>query len=338
MVTKKELLGSELIKEIVRIRIDTLWNMFAVRRRQGRLPPVDAEKATGDLDDKGALFLPGGIVFQDWEGNWIHSQPFPDRRPETFRALVRQAMRFDGANLIYPDGLAVHVKLGNTAFACLATSILENRREALRRGGRIGQHRPPRIRSAEICKSYCPTYIPPPYGSRTSLSSDLSVCLCESRLYFQQCHDYYGLRDSEVESLWAGIRSAHQPVPGTDDSILAPPFIVTCHNTRYRESILTGLTRLSGFGRFGEFATLSIEQTTPELLAEVDESRVQFSADEIVADFDGIQAAVVLRIYPRTSPGARLLKDVSTMLINAEKDMDVNVATVSAEARARYGI
>ena len=37
MATKRELLGNALMREIVRIRIDTLWNMLALRKA-GRLP------------------------------------------------------------------------------------------------------------------------------------------------------------------------------------------------------------------------------------------------------------------------------------------------------------
>ncbi len=337
MAIKKDLIGNELVKEVVRIRIDSLWNMLAHRRR-GRMPPVDAEKATGDFDDKGALFLPGGLVFEDWEGNPVRREPLPDRRPETFRRLIREAMRFDGAHLLFPDAISPSVKLGNTAFARIASSILENRREALRRRDRVGERQPARIRSADVCKSYCPTFMPPPYGSRTSLSSDLAVCLTEPRLYFRQCLDYYGLRDDEAEHLWAGIQSSRQAVVSTGDAVLAPPFAITCHSTRYREACLTGVTRLLGFGRFGEFATLTLESASNELLAEADPGRAQFGEDFIVAETDGIQVAIVLRVYPRTNPGARLMKDVTTILLSAEKDLDIELAPVTAEARARYGM
>lgn len=336
MVTKRELLGSELVREIVTIRIDTLWNMLALQK-SGRLPPVDAEKATGDFDDKGGLFLPGGFVLQDWEGNPVTPDRFKDRSGQSFRRAVRRAMSFDGAQLIYEEGLAKSVKLGNTAFARMAASILESRREALRRRG-IGERRPDKIGSAEICKSYCPPYIHPPYGSRTSLSSDISACLTEPRMYFRQCQDYFSLRGNEGDQLWEGIKSACQPVLGEDGMPLAPPFVVTCHNTRYREASLTGLTRISGFGRFGEFATLTLEQISTELLHEVESGRIQFSGDELVADWEGTQVVAILRIYPRTNPGARLLKGVTTMLVSPERDLGLDLERISSEARKRYDV
>src|SRR4030095_7816266 len=118
---KKELLGSELIREIAAIRIDALWNMLALRQ-SGRMPAIDAEKATGDLDDKGGLFLPAGIVLQDWEGKQVEPEKLKDRSAAHFRRSIRNAMRFDGAVLINADGIATSVKLGNSEFARLASS------------------------------------------------------------------------------------------------------------------------------------------------------------------------------------------------------------------------
>jgi len=335
MVTKKDLLGSELLREIVAIRIDTVWNMLALRK-SGRLPPIDAEKATGDFDDKGGLFLPGGMVLQDWEGRPIESKRFRHRDGEHFRRSIRDAMRHDGAHLIYPDGLATCVKLGNTAFATMATRILESRLETLRRRRVLGERRPHKIGSSEICKSYCPTYLSAPYGSRTALSSDISTCLTEPRMYFRQCHDYYSVRGAEVDQLWKGIQSAVQPVDGDGGTVLSPPFIVTCHNTRYRESSLTGLTRLSGFGRFGEFATITFELVAAELMNEIEGSRVQLTEDEVVAAHDDVQVAAVLRQYPRTNPGARQIKGVNATLLSPGRDFGLNLGRITAEAKKRY--
>jgi len=337
LATKKELLGNELMREIVRIRIDTMWNMIALRQT-GRFPPIDAEKATGHFDDKGALFLPGGIVFQDWEGNSIRKKPYKDLAPESFRKAVRRAMRYDGAHLLYHDGIAAKIKLGNTAFAKIASSILENKRDALRRRPGLGERRPDKICSDDITRSYCPTYVPPPYGTRTSLSSEVSVCLTEPRMYFRQCESYFSLRGAEADQVWKGIRAARQPVMGKNEVVLAPPFVVTCHNTRYREEIYTGITRISGYGRFGEFTTLTLEEATTELLHEGESGRAQFSPDEIVADHDGRKVVGVLRLHPRTNPGARLLKGVTTMFFSPEKDLGFDLATITAESRRRYKI
>jgi hypothetical protein len=334
MATKKELLGNELMKELIRIRIDTLWNMIALKLN-GRLPPVDAEKATGDFDDKGALFVPGGFVFCDWEENTIRKRPYSGTA-EGFRKTVRNAMQYDGAHLLYEDGMATRVKLGNTAFAKLASQILESKQEAHRRRTALGERRPAKISANDITRSYCPTWIPAPYGSRTSLSSDISMCVTEPRMFFRQCEIYFNLRGAEADRFWAGVKASTQPILSRDGAVLAQPVVVTCHNTRYREEIFTGITRISGFGKFGEFATITLEQATSELLHEVEAGRTQFTQDEIIANYYDDQVVAVLRTYPRTSPGARLKKGVVTILISPEKDLELDLEAITVEAKKRY--
>jgi len=334
MASKRELLGNELMREIVSIRIDTLWNMIALKLG-GRFPPVDAEKATGDFDDKGALFVPGGFVLHDWEESPIRKRPYAGTA-ERFRRTVRKAMQGDGAHLLYQDGIAGRIKLGNTAFAKIASNILETKRDALRRRPGMGDKRPPKISATDISRSYCPTWIPAPFGTRTSLGSEVSVCLTEPRMYFRQAEIYYSLRGAEAERFWSEIHASTQPIVGKDEAIFAQPHIVTCHNTRHREEIYTGITRISGFGKFGEFATFTLEQTTNELLHEVEAGRTQFTPDEIVADYYDNQVVAVLRTYPRTNPGARLKKGVTTLLVSPEKDLELDLSVITAEAKKRY--
>lgn len=334
MPSKRELLGNELMKEVVAIRIDTLWSMLSLLV-ENRMPPVDAEKATGYLDDKGAIFLPGGLVFQDWEGNPIRKKRYRDRGPDGFRRQVREAMRYDGAHLFYQDGLATRIKLGNSTFSRIASQVLGNKKEALRRAGGLGTQ-PARITSSDISRSYCPTWIPAPYGSRTALSSDLSVCLTEPRMYFRETEGHFNLREAESERFWEQIGGARQTVLGTDDVILAQPHVVTCHSTRYREEILTGVTRISGFGHFGEFATFTLELATTELLNEV--GTAELSSDETVASYAGFDVAAVLRVYPRTNPGARLKKGVAASLVAPQKDLGLDLDRIEQEARKRYGV
>lgn len=337
MATKKELLGNELMKEIVKIRIDTLWNMLAMQAR-GRMPPIDAEKATGDFDDKGALFVPGGFVLQDWEGNPIVPVSFEDRGADAFRAMLRHAMRHDGAHLIFHEGLAPSVKLGNTSFAKIAASILENKNEARRRRTGTGERRPARLSSADISRSYCPTHMTAPYGSRTSLSSDLSACFTEPRMYLLHTEAYFSMRREDADRLWLGIKASRQPVLGKGDVVLAPPMLVTCHSTRYREDVFVGLTRISGYGKFGEFATFTLERSTTELLHELEVNRTQWSAEDYVAEQGDVQVVAVLRTYPPTNPGARLLKGVTSSLVSVEKDLGLDLAAITAQARKRYGV
>lgn len=64
MVYKKSIIENELMKEIISIRIDTLWKMI-VQKMENRLPEINEEGATGKFDNKGAIFIPGGLVYQD---------------------------------------------------------------------------------------------------------------------------------------------------------------------------------------------------------------------------------------------------------------------------------
>ena len=46
--------------------------------------------------------------------------------------------------------------------------------------------------------------------------------------------------------------------------------------------------------------------------------------------------AAVLRQYPRTNPGARLLKGVIATLVSPERDLGLDLQRITAEARERY--
>ena len=56
MRAKKEIIGSILFKELIAIRTDTLWRMLSCDK-QGLLPGINEEGATGKLDNKGAIFI-----------------------------------------------------------------------------------------------------------------------------------------------------------------------------------------------------------------------------------------------------------------------------------------
>jgi hypothetical protein len=64
MVSKKALLDNALMREIIRIRYDTLQRMLT-RRTMGLLPGTTEEGATGKYDNKGAILIPGGLIYQD---------------------------------------------------------------------------------------------------------------------------------------------------------------------------------------------------------------------------------------------------------------------------------
>lgn len=334
MSVKKELISSELMQEIISIRIDTLWKMLALQRR-GFLPLPEEEGATGIYDNKGAVFVPGGIVFQDSDKKDIVKEELPVKS-ETFKAKIREAMKYDNATLLYQDGIATGINLANSFFAETASDILMNKTAATRTGTVLGEEPPARFDSEQITKSYCPTYVFPPYGSRTKLSSCLSVCLIEPRMYYSQCKNYLGLRSNEEKDFWEKIKGAKKPII-IDDLLLAQPHIVVCHNTRYKPEIMTGITKILGFGKFGEFATFTLEKITQQLLKETHGEKTEFSSDEILAEYREDRIVGVLRVYPKTTPGKRL-HATATYLLSHEKDLNIDLERITQEAKERYGI
>jgi len=335
MPTKKELIGNELVKEILSIRIDTLWRMLKLKER-GELPKPEEEGATGEFDNKGALFVPGGLIFCDSDKAPIKRETSGFPNPKEFRKLVRESMKYDNAVLLYPDGIASGINLDNGFFLEAATNILYNKDAATRRSRSLGKDLPKSINSETMARSHCPIQIGHPYGSRTRLGSSLAVCLSEPRMYFTHLKGRGGLRISEEERLWNDIRTTQEPV-SLDSTILFPPYIVMCHNTRYRPEVLTGITKILGFGKFGEIATITLEEATPELLNECDIGRTHYTEDEIIAEYNRTRAAAVIRVYPKTTPGKRSPKS-NSMLISPEKELEINIEKITKQARDRYNV
>jgi len=334
MVTKKDLISSELMKEIIRIRLDGLGKMLELQKK-GQLPGILDEGATGEFDNKGAIFVPGGLVFEDSDRHPIRKEAYVQRTPRAFRRVVRDCMRNDNATLLFQDGFLDGVNLDNGFFAAKSAQILAIKRATGRRARTLERRPPSRIHSALICKSLCPESIQAPYGSRTKLSSCMAVCLMEPRLYYLQCTSEFALRGVGARRAWERIRAARRPVRSSAGTVLAPPYIVVCHQMRYREQVLGGVTRILGIGEFGEFATITLEMVTPELAEELREKGVLWSQAEVFAVADEKPVLGVIRVYPPTSPGARS-RGANLMLISPPKDLDFNVEHFLRRARRRY--
>ncbi len=332
-----ELLNNALMRELLAVRIDTMWRMLRLQR-DGRLPPVTAEGASGHLDNKGALFVPGGLVFRDSDRQRIRRKPAGMLDEQRFRRRVREAMRHDNATLMFHDGLVSGINLDNGFFADIASNILSSKQAALKRRPPYEAKPAQRIDTEQITRSHCPTYVPSPYGSRTRLSSCLSVCLMEARMYYIACRKEFGLRnDIEEQAVWESIRDSRKPITGEQSTTMAPPCIVVCHSTRYRERNLGGITRLLGYGKFGQFACLTLERLTSALANECESAGKPVANKHLVADFEGIKVAAVIRLYRPTKPGRRQ-KGTDTQLLAPGEDMGLDLERLAAEARKRYRI
>jgi hypothetical protein len=336
MATTSEILGTVLMSELATIRTGSLWKMFSLEE-SGHLPKPDEEGATGDFDNKGAVFVPRGLIFQDSDEDRIDddfARPFSS--VFSFRQCVREAMRYDNATLFSDRGLISGVNLNNTFHSRLASSILSDKVLARRRSRRMGGTSPDRITSGDISKSNCPLYISPPYGARTKLSSCLSVCLTENHLYYAKAVRELQLRKESSGIFWDDLSSAIDPVQDSSGTVLAQPHVVVCHNTRYKSDILTGITRILGIGKFGEFATFTLEEATNSLLEDLPADNGSYSEEDYFARYCDHSIVGVLRIYSPTTPGSRSQKGLTASLVLPEKDLGISVKRIEAESRGRY--
>jgi hypothetical protein len=334
MVSPKKLIDNELMKEIISIRVDTLWKMLE-QKKNDYLPGVYEEGATGKFDNKGAIFMPGGLVYQDVDEIPIRHDSRTEMTPEGFRKKVREAMQYDNATLLYPDGIASGINLDGGFFSKAAKRISTFKRAAFRRIPKIGSHKHLKINPDDIIYSHCPSYMHKPYGARTRISTCASVGLIDPPLFFAYCETQFNLSSEEADQFARRFDNAQDPVNAGGDSTLYPPYIVVCHDTRYKENSLTGLTRLLGIGKFGEFATLSFEQINQSLINEIKRKKQSYADEDIFAEYADMRVLGILRIYSRTNPGKRLQR-YSMHVVSPKKYIDLNLEQLRQGAQKRY--
>ena len=336
MPPKKEILGNVLLKELIAIRTDTLWRMLSLLQ-QDQLPGINEEGATGKLDNKGAIFIPGGLIYQDVDEKQISYEPLGSLNEAVFRQKIRASMQYDNATLLLPDGLINSVNLDSGFFTRAARRIYTFKTAAFKRKRRIGRKIPIDIDSNDIIRSHCPTYIDPPYGSRTRISTCVSIGLTDPHMYFAYCKTEFNLSRRRLETFAARLDTAQEHAEISDGTVLYPPYVVVCHDTRYNPNSLTGLIRILGIGRFGEFSTFSFEMLNNQLVAEMKRKKTDVKKEHIFAKHADISVLGLLRTYGPTNPGKRSLK-YRLDLVSPEKDLGIDLDQIANEARKRYRI
>jgi hypothetical protein len=327
MVTKKKIIENELMKEIVSIRVDALWKMLS-QKKDGLFPELYEEGATGKLDNKGAIFIPGGLIYKDVDEMPICYDSNSVVTPESFRKKVREAMQYDNATLLFPDGIA-------TGISKAARHIYTFREAAFRRKKQIKDHLYFSVISDDIIRSHCPTYMPRPYGARTRISSCAVIGLIDPPLFFLYCKTHFNLSIDQAEIFAEQLDKAQDPVITDDGTVLYQPYLIICHGTRYKENSLTGLTRLLGIGNFGEFATFSFEQINQTLIRELKRKHQTYTSEDIFAEYKDICVLGILRIYSATKIGKRPQK-YSLHIVSPEKDIGLNMDQLRQAAQKRY--
>ncbi len=335
MIPKKQLIDSELIREIIAIRLDTLWRMLE-HRRLGFLPEVLEEGATGKYDNKGAIFIPGGLIYQDVDERFIRYEPYGPIPSVQFRQKIREAMSYDNAILLYPDGIASGINLDGGFFSKAARRIFSYKKAAYRRTKKIGSGSTIEISSDEILKSHCPTYMKPPYGARTRISTCVSVGLIDPPMFFAYNKTELNFSHKQSQRFVQDLDSAREAPLSEDGKVLYPPYVVVCHDTRYKENSFTGLTRVLGIGKFGEFATFSFEMIDKRLASEIKRKAQSYRNEDVFAEQDGTPILGIIRIYNVTNPGRRSPK-YQLHVLSPREDLDIDVGQAKTAAENHYG-
>ena len=334
MPPKNEILGNVLIKELIAIRTDTLWRMLVLLKKK-QLPEVNEEGATGKLDNKGAIFVPGGLVYQDVDEKEIEYKPQVLDEAQ-FRRKIRESLKFDNATLLFPDGVVNSVNL-DTGFFTRTVRIIYTAKAASHKRLRRITNPEDDIDAKDIIRSYSPPYVDPPYGSRTRISTCVAVGLTDPNLYFGYCKRECNLSKERLRLFAERLNAVLEPPAPNDGDALFPPYVVVCHDTRYKDNSLTGLIRILGIGKFGEFSTITFEALDGQLMAELKRKEIEPGEDHVFAEYGGVKALGVLRTYESTNPGKRSLK-YHMDLIAPQKDVGLDLDHIYKQARRRYRI
>jgi hypothetical protein len=336
MSPKKEIIDNILMKELIAIRTDSLWRMLSLLQR-GNLPGANEEGATGKLDNKGGIFIPGGLIYQDVDDQQITYENIDPFDEVVFRKMIRESMRFDNATLLFPNGVANSVNLDSGFFSRAARRIYTYKTAAFKRKRRVGPKLPVDFDSNDIVRSHCPTYMDPPYGSRTRISTCVSIGLTDPHMYFAYCKTNFCHSRTELNDYAIRLDAAQEGAWLPDGRMLYPPHVIVCHDTRYKENSLTGLIRILGIGRFGEFSTFTFERVNKQLLGEFKRKGIEFTNGHIFAEHAGIQVMGILRTYSQTNPGRRSLK-YRLDVLSPEKDLGLDLKAIADVAKKRYRI
>jgi hypothetical protein len=246
-------------------------------------------------------------------------------------------MRFDNATLLYPDGLASGINLDNGFFSKAARQVLTYKKAAYRRKKNISRNIANEVSADDIIHSYCPPYMRPPYGARTRISTCISIGLVDPPVFFAYCKAQYNLSAEQTGRFAQKMDRAIEPATSKNGKILYSPHVVVCHDTRYKQNSYTGLTRILGIGKFGEFATLTLEEVDKPLMDELRRKKQDFKPEDRCADYAGSSFALILRIYSPTNPGKRSLNH-TLRVISPRKHLGLDTDQIEKEARKRYHI
>ena len=98
-----------------------------------------------------------------------------------------------------------------------------------------------------------------------------------------------------------------------------------------------GVKWILGIGKFGEFATLTLEEVNKQLMDGLRRRRQEIKPEDRCAEYAGSSFVLILRIYASTNPGKRS-RNHSLRVISPRKDLGLDTDQIEKEARKRYHI
>jgi hypothetical protein len=277
------------------------------------------------------------LIYQDVDDKEIAYTAIKSIDEIVFREKIRESMQFDNATLLFPDGLADSVNLDSGFFTRAARRINNFKIAAFKRKRKIGRQLSVDIDATDIIRSHCPTYIGQPYGSRTRISTCVSIGLIDPHMYLAYCKTEHRLSKAHLKKFAENLDTAKEGADLSDGTTLYPPYVVVCHDTRYKENSLTGLIRILGIGRFGEFSTFTFERLNNQLMGELKRKNIDYGKEHIFAEYAGIRALGILRTYAPTNPGKRSLK-YRLDVLSPGKDLGLDLYGIAERAKDRYRI
>lgn len=149
------------------------------------------------------------------------------------------------------------------------------------------------------------------------------------------CKTHFNLSIDQAEIFAEQLDKAQDPVITNNVTVIYQPHLIICHGTRYKENSLTGLTRVSGIDKFGEFATFSFEQINQTLRRELKHKHQTYTSEDIFAEYKNICVLGILRIYSPTKIEKRPQK-YSLHIVSPEKDIGLNMDQLRQDAPKRY--
>jgi len=319
-----QVLKSLLAKEIFKVRVDTLWKMLYLESK-GVLPLPNQEGATGRFDNKGAIFIPGGFIIKDSDKRVLKDVGKKSMNTSEFKKQIYQTLNYDNATLIYPNSIERGVNLPNEFFIDKSSKILGIEEVC----NSLKIEKPVKYFSDNITMSLTPEYMMTPFGARTKVSSCISVCISNPRLYYLECMDSFGVRTLEQERVWEMFKNSMIPTKSDTGDVLYNSHIVVLHDTRYFEENMVGVTRFLALRNGFDYATLTFEKVTKDLQGLLEESGDFVDESKVVAKYNGFRVAPILRFYIKEK-----LKLV--YCINPKEDLDLDLSKVEEEAKEVY--